>query len=140
MKDTRLNNIEVWYLNAWGGLHVLTGLIFSVIFILGAVVLKDYTYLIYLFLSFGLVFFGIVRLRKPYLICSDFKITVIGLFGKATRQYIWTDKKELQIKGNRFYLNNQKLKFNNWFTNQNQYQNMIRFYSGSDLLGDELQG
>lgn len=140
MKESPQKTIAVWYLSAWGAFHILTGIIFSVIFVLGAVVLKDFTFLAYLFLSFGLIFLGIIRLKKPYLICSDFKITVIGMFGQAIHQYTWTDKKELQIRGNRFYLNNQKLKFNNWFTNQNQYQNMIRFYSGSELLSDELQG
>jgi hypothetical protein len=131
--------LEVWYYRAWGTLHVLLGILFSVVFILGAFIPDNLSSLAYLILSFGIVYMGIVRLRKPYLICYDKKISVTGMFGGTAHEYTWEDEKDLVIAGNRLFLKKKKLRFNYWFTNQNQYQNMIRFYSGSASLSDELQ-
>jgi hypothetical protein len=131
--------LQVWYYRAWGALHVLLGILFSVVFIVGALLLDDLSHLMYLILSFGISYMGFVRIRKPYLICYDKKICVTGMFGALAYEYIWEDEKDLVIKGNRLYLKNKKLKFNYWFTNQNQYQNMIRFYKKSASLSDELQ-
>ncbi len=141
MATTELNNtrLEVWYYRSWGALHIVLGILFSIVFIVGALLLDDLSHLVYLILSFGIVFMGFVRIRKPYLVCFDKKICVTGMFGTTAYEYFWEDEKDLSIKGGRLYLKNKKLKFNYWFTNQNQYQNMIRFYKRSASLSDELQ-
>lgn len=141
MSTNKANNaiLEVWYYRAWGALHVLLGILFSIIFIIGAVILNNPSHLAYLILSCGIIYMGFVRIRRPYLICSDKKICVTGLFGSIAHEYVWNDEKDLVVKRNRLYLKNEKLKFNYWFTNQNQYQNMIRFYTKSASLSDELQ-
>lgn len=131
--------IEVWYYRSWGAMHILLGILCSIIFVMGALILHNQSHLTYLLLSFGIIYMGYVRIRKPYLRCFDKKITVTGLLGNTSYEYIWEYDKDLVIKGNRLYLNNKKLKFNYWFTNQNQYQNMIRFYTKSKSLIDELQ-
>ena len=79
--------MEVWYLRAWGTFHIVTGIIFSVIFILGALVVKDYSFLAYLILSGGLIFTGYQRLTKPYIILFKNRIEVRGLFGEITKKY-----------------------------------------------------
>ncbi len=131
--------IEVWYYRSWGAMHMLLGILFSIIFVMGALILDNLLHLAYLLLSFGMIYMGVVRIRKPYLTCFDKKISVTGPFGNISYEYVWDDEKDLVIKGNRLYLKNKKLKFNIWFTNQNQYQNMIPFYKKSASLSDELQ-
>lgn len=141
MSDTNSHTaiLEVWYYRSWGAMHILLGILFSVIFVIGALILDNLFHLAYLILSFGIIYMGYVRIRKPYLICYDKKICVTGMFGAISHDYAWEDEKDLVIKGNRLYLKSKKLKFNYWFTNQNQYQNMIRFYKKSASLSDELQ-
>jgi len=131
--------MEVWYLRAWGTFHVITGIIFSIIFILGAVVIKDYSFLAYLFLSGGLIFIGFQRLTKPYIIVFNRHIEVRGLFGEIAKKYEWEDKKELSIKSGRIYLGSKKMQFNKWFTNQHQYEKLLRYCSNTASTADELQ-
>lgn len=141
MQNTNMNApiLEVWYYRSWGAMHILLGILFSIVFVMGAFILDNLSYLAYLLLSFGIIYMGFVRIRKPYLTCADKKISVTGPLGNTSYEYAWEDEKDLIIKGNRLYLKNKKLKFNYWFTNQNQYQNMIRFYKRSASLSDELQ-
>ncbi|MBK8927725.1 MAG: hypothetical protein IPM74_17935 [Crocinitomicaceae bacterium] len=131
--------IEVWYMKAFATFHILTGVLFSVIFILGALILKDFFYFLYLILSIGIVVMGINRLRKPYICCFKNEITVTGLFGEISKTYKWEQKNEICISGNRVFVQGKKLKFNSWFTNVHQYQKMLRYLSGENMPADELQ-
>lgn len=131
--------MEVWYLRVWGTFHIVTGIIFSVIFILGALVVKDYSFLAYLILSGGLIFTGYQRLSKPYLILYKNSIEVRGLFGEISKKYEWTNKKELSAISGRIYLRRSKMHFNNWFTNKHQYEKLLRYCSDTTSLADELQ-
>ncbi|MBI3136531.1 MAG: hypothetical protein HYZ14_17785 [Bacteroidetes bacterium] len=130
---------EVWYLRIWGTFHVVVGAVFSVIFMLGAVVLNDYSFLLYLLFSGLLLYMGLVRLRKPYLVYSPNKIEVRGTYGEIYKTYTWEKADEVSVKDNRIFLNGKKLRFNAWFTNKHQYNRMIRFFSGEILVADELQ-
>lgn len=131
--------VAVFYTHSWGAFHILIGIIFSTVFILGALILNDLFYLVHLLFSGGLIFMGTVRLQKPYLVCAHQNIQVTGHFGQKAYNYSWANDRDLKIKGNRLYLKDKKLKFNSWFTNQDQYKNMIRFYAKSESLSDELQ-
>ena len=131
--------MEVWYLRAWGAFHVVTGIIFSVIFILGAVVVKDYSFLAYLILSGGLIFTGYQRLSKPYLILYKNNLEVRGLFGEISKKDEWTTMNELTVRSGRIYLRKSKMHFNSWFTNKYQYEKLLRYCSDKTSLADELQ-
>lgn len=132
-------NGEVWYLRTWGTFHLVVGIIFSVIFILGAIVINDYTFLLYLILSAGLIYMGINRLKKPYIEYSAQHITVRGVFGEIAKNYIIQKSDIIHVKNNSVFLNSKKMKFNHWFTNPHQYAKMIRLFSVENFPADELQ-
>ena len=131
--------IEVWYIKAFASFHILIGTLFSAIFILGALILKDYFYFLYLILSLGIIVMGINRLQKPYIRCYKNEIYVTGLFGEISKSYTWDRKNEISVSKNRVFIQGEKLKFNSWFTNTHQYQKMLRYLSGENMPADELQ-
>lgn len=131
---------EVWYQRIWGTLHIALGCVFSAIFILGALVLEDLSTLLYLVLSGLLIYKGVVRLRKPYLIYTRTKIVVYGAFGELFRTYEWEHPDDLMVRAARFYLRGKKLQFNAWFTNRHQYKHMLDYFSEDSSAGDELVG
>lgn len=136
-KETYAN--EVWYLKSWGAFHVVTGLIFSVIFALGAVMLDEITYFLYLIPSAGIVYMGWVKLRHPYISYTKNQLIVRGTFGDIYKKYIFSDNDRLLTQNNRILLNGEKLKFNRWFTNQHQYKAMLAYFSGDLSPASELQ-
>lgn len=131
--------LEVWYKKNWGRFHIAIGILFSIIFLLGAFALKDYYYLTYLILSAGIIYMGYVRLKKPYLICTKDEICVTGIFGELARKYHYQKFKEITINENRFFKDGQKLKFNAWFTNEHHWENLKRLFKEEPLLVSELQ-
>lgn len=131
--------LEVWYKKNWGRFHIAVGILFSIIFVLGALALKDYSYMTYLLLSAGIIYIGYVRLKKPYLICTKDEIRVTGVFGEIVRKYHYQNFKEITIKENRFFKEGKKLKFNAWFTNEHQWENLKRHFNEEPLLVSELQ-
>ena len=137
--STETADYTVWYNRIWGILRVAMGSLISLIFISGAFILNDYSLLLYLFFSLMIVYLGIVRLRKPYLIYNHTSIQVIGVYGEKYKSYNWSEKDHVEIRNKRIFVNGKKLSFNAWFTNRRQYEHMLRFFSGESLPADELQ-
>ncbi|MBK8927562.1 MAG: hypothetical protein IPM74_17090 [Crocinitomicaceae bacterium] len=130
--------IEVWYMKAFATFHILTGVLVSVIFILGALILKDYFYFLYLILSIGIVVMGINRLRKPYICCFKNEITVTGLFGEISKTYKWEQKNEICITGIAF-LCKEKTEIQQLVYQCAPVPKMLRYLSGENMPADELQ-
>jgi len=136
-QKTRVN--EVWYLRIWGTFHLVVGFVFSLVFIVGALFLKDYSLFLYLLFSGLLIYMGLIRLRKPYLTYNTNKILMYGMFGEISKTYTWNTANDLVVKDKRIFLTGKKLPFNAWFTNRHQYERMLEFFSGEKALEDELQ-
>lgn len=138
--QNNLNNSthEVWYVSAWGLFHVITGIVFSLIFLIGALLLEDLKLLAYIICSAGLVYMGFVRLKKPYIRYSASKIELTGTFGEQLRSYEIKPGDETVVKHNRIYLNGSLLRFNNWFVKKAQYNKMLRFYNPDAASKDDV--
>lgn len=139
---------ELWYHRTWGTLHITLGILFGLIFVIGAVVLRDPFLAVYFLAAPGLIVMGWMRLKKPYVVfterfpgSNDVKgeIRVNGLFGGVQQTYTYREPSEIVAKNNRLYQNGRKLRFNSWFINRHQWKKMYRYY-GEDLSpADELQ-
>lgn len=129
---------EVWYLRIWGTFHLVVGSVFSLVFIVGAAFVEDYSFLLYLLFSGLLIYMGLVRLRKPYLVYSANQIRVRGTYGENYKIYTWNKPEEIEVKNGRVFLNGNKLRFNSWFTNRHQYNRMLAFFNGKFVLENEL--
>jgi hypothetical protein len=138
MTQTKLT-CEVWYLRIWGTFHVVMGAVFSTIFTVGAAFLEDYSLLLYLLFSGSLIYMGLVRLRKPYLVYSETEIQVRGMYGEIYKTYTWKKSEEIEVKDKRIFLHGKKLRFNAWFTNRHQYKRMLLFFSGEKDFENELK-
>ena len=138
-------HLELWYQRIWGTVNIALGIIFSVIFILGAVVLNDPSLLFYLILTGGNIYFGWVRIKQPCVICDEAvqgsagAIRVYGIFGQLLVTYTYSHRSEIMVKENRLYQNGKKLKFNSWFTNLHQWEKIKRYYTDGLLPADDLQ-
>jgi len=130
--------IKIYYKQIWGSLYLILGIIFSVLFILGFLVLHDFYILTYLILSIGLIVMGFFRLKTPYLICNKNEILVFGLIGNVLYRYSFLNDTEISINKNRFYLNGKKMKFNVWFTNKHHWKQLYQRFSNEVKIEDEL--
>lgn len=129
----------VWYYKSWCRIHLILGLIFSFIFILGALALNNYIYLLYLLLSFNLIFMGYQRLKWPYIEYSQTRILVRGNWGYQSKKYNLGNNDRITYHKNRLYLNDQKLKLNHWFTNLHDWKRFINFFIPKHDDFNELQ-
>lgn len=129
--------VTVSYQRQYPALFLLAGIFCSVVFLVGAFFLEDYSILFYLILSSGLIYIGWWRFNHPYLKCYHNRIEVSGLFGENFKVYSFT-KKDLVLRGKRIWLKNEKLKFNHWFVRRDDYKKMIDFYFGGDI-SEELK-
>lgn len=132
------NSGQVYFKYAYGTIPIVIGILTAIIFSMGAIILNQPSYWLYLLLSVGLFFMGLNRIKKPYLVYSENEIMVNGIFGRPLYNYQITARKNLKVVNNNFYLNEVKLKFNNWFVNQSQYNLMIKFFTGDGVIEQHL--
>lgn len=130
---------EIWFKRTWCTVHIVLGILFSIIFVLGAISLKEYSYFFYLILSGGLIYFGWNRLRKPYVTYTENSIFVYGFLGDIIYRYQFVHRSEIIVKEKKFFLKSTKLKINSWFVNSAQWENMIRYFSNEISKAEELQ-
>lgn len=130
---------EVWFQRTWCTVHIVLGVLFSIIFVLGALSLKEYTYFFYLLLSGGLIYFGWNRLRKPYVSYTENSIFIHGFLGDIIYRYQFEHRSDILVKDKKFFLKGAKLKMNAWFVNKAQWENMMRYFSNKNSKAEELQ-
>lgn len=141
--------LELYYHRTWGIINISLGIIFSLIFIIGAIFLNDNSFFYYLILTGGNIILGIIRLKKPYVLCSEIRnendeitsgeIKVLNSFGQVQYRYEYKSTSEITVVGNRLCQNGTKLKFNSWFINKHQWNKIIRYYTDGKLPADDLQ-
>lgn len=141
--------LELYYHRTWGIINISLGIIFSVIFIVGALFLNDHSFFYYLILTGGNIILGMIRLKKPYVVCTEIRnddetiskgeIKVFNSFGIVQYTYTYSSPKEITVVKNRLCQNGTKLKFNSWFTNKHQWNKIISYYKEGKLPADDLQ-
>ena len=141
--------LELYYHRTWGIINISFGIIFSVIFIVGALYLNDNSFFYYLILTGGNIILGMIRLKKPYVVCTEIRnddetisageIKVFNSFGMVQYSYTYKSPTEITVVKNRLCQNGTKLKFNSWFTNKHQWDKIIRYYTDGKLPADDLQ-
>lgn len=129
---------HVYYLYAYCSIPILIGVITSIIFSIGAIVLDEPTYWCYLILSVGLIIMGYMRLKKPYIVYSKNAIHVNGIFGIPFIKYEIQNKSQLKFSRNRLYYQGEKLKFNAWFVNRHQYKAMLNYFINDPDFANQL--
>jgi hypothetical protein len=129
----------LWYVRLWPVIYMATGILVSLIFGFGALILEDYINLLYMLLGAVLNVMGYNRLTKPYLEYSENFIRVRGGFGGILYTYSISKEDHVVVKNKRVFLNDEKLRFNHWFTRPHEYDKLLRFFSGSQMPADELQ-
>ena len=129
---------EIRYLKIWGRLYIILSLIFCCIFILGSAVLEDYTILLNLILCAFMLMIGRAMLNKPYAIYNQTEIIQYSYTGKVRKHYVIAKGDQLELRKNRFYLNNRRLRMNHWFVNKSDWERMVKYFGGASNLEDEL--
>ncbi len=124
---------KIMYQASWGKLYLILGVLFGLLFILGALILKDYTVLFNLIASLVVIYFGYGMLKKPYLIYSTSEIIVYSTFGTVRHTYPILESDNLIFDNERVYLNGKKLKINSWMLEKKEWRRFHQFYD--DQLG-----
>jgi hypothetical protein len=137
--------LELWYHRIWGNLNIAVSILFSLIFILGALILNDLKFLLYLVFTAVNGYIGYMRLTVPYAVCTEEtlgkngEIKVYNSYGKVQHTYRYQSRDEITVHGNRLYQGNKKLRFNSWFTKKHEWEKIVQYYSTGTLPADELQ-
>ena len=119
---------------------IVLGILFTAIFILGYFIAEIGDAIYYCLMSALLIVVGFGILSGPYATYDSISIQLYNFTGKSRKEYSFTDRSEINIKGNHFYLNGKKLKMNKWFINEEEWQRMVNFYSSdADSLFTELK-
>ena len=132
---------RVRYHPIWAVLYIFFGILFTIIFILGYVVLQQITDLISIVFGLFLIFIGNSFRKQPYMEYGEHFITVFNFFGKPRKKYTFQSKKDVFIDKNRLYLNGKKISANDWMIRKEDWMRALAFYSkDSDALIEELKG
>lgn len=130
---------SVNYQIIWSRLYILFGVLFGLLFIFGALILKDYTIFFNLIASFIIIYIGYGMLNRPYAKYNAKELIIYGLTGHIRKQYTYASPKEITLKNDRLYLHGKRLKINKWIVDKADWKRLREFYE-SDLIGlDELK-
>lgn len=130
---------EIKYQAIWGKLYILLGVLFGLLFVFGAFLLKDYTILLNLAATFIVIYLGYSMLNRPNIKYNDKEIMVMGFMGSIRKHYRFESKSEITIRNNRLYQGGKKLRMNNWMVDKKDWNRMIAFFSDEgEVIMEEL--
>ena len=111
---------------------------FGLLFVLGGIILKDYTILFNLIAAAIVIYFGYSMLKQPYAKYSDKEIKVFGFLGSVRKHYEFKSADTIEIKDNRLYLAGRKLQISSWMVDKKDWQRLLAFYNAEEAFLDEL--
>ena len=120
-------------------IYIVLGVLFIFIFLMGAVVLKDFTNILLALSSVFLVVIGVIALRSPYANFNDNSLIIYNFMGKIRIQYTFNNKNDVKVKNNHLYFSGEKMKISKSFVNKEEWKRLINFYSEDSQLMSELQ-
>jgi hypothetical protein len=130
---------SIKYKAVYGRIYIFFGILFTVVFIAGGIILDDPINYAYAIASLFMIQIGWNVLKKPYAEFDQKTIILYSFLGKIREKYEFSSNKELKLIKNRIYLNNKKLKMNSWFLATNDWKRILAFYELADSeLDDEL--
>ena len=130
---------QLKYQSIWAFLYLFCGVLFGLLFLFSGYYLDDTAIYLNTFAAGILVYIGYNMRTKPNVSYNRTNIIVYGLFGNVRREYILDGAQEITFHNNRFYLGNEKLKFNHWFIDKKDWERMKHFYFPDNALFDELK-
>lgn len=130
---------EIKFQAIWGRAYLILGTSFALLFIIGAVVLKDYAIFLNLLAATLIIYIGNSMLKRPYAVYSETEIKVFGHVGKLRKHYQFEKKTQVSIKENSAYLNGEKLKLSAWMVDKQDWNRFITFFDSDSAFMQELQ-
>ena len=130
---------EIKFQAIWGRLYLILGILFGILFIFGAIILRDYSILLNLLAAALIIYIGNRMLLRSYALYNEHEIKVYGHVGALCKHYQFTDKKEVQIKNNSAYLKGEKLKISAWMVDKQDWKRFIDYYDKDNAFMHELQ-
>lgn len=127
------------YKSVYGRIYIFFGILFTIVFIAGAIILSDLFNLIYAVASVFMIQMGWNMLKKPYAEFDQKMIILYSFWGNIRNKYEFSSKNDLKLKNNRIWLADKKLKMNSWFLATNDWKRILKYYDlDSSELDDEL--
>lgn len=132
---------KVYYKSIYGRIYAILGVIFTLVFLLGTFVLNDLAILVYVIFSGFMIYLGIRMQKQPYAEYNKKELKLYSLWGGFRKRIEYQNPTEIQVKNNQLYYKGKKIRLNDWFVNEEQWQRMMRYYSevGENELMDELK-
>ncbi|MFT4601462.1 MAG: hypothetical protein ACI857_001642 [Arenicella sp.] len=135
------NEQQLFYRPVIGRLYIIFGILFIGIFIMGLIILQDWTNIIYALASSFLIYIGYSVLKKPYASYSEKDVVLYSFYGKTRNNHTFLTKKDLKVTENNIFLNDKKLKMNSWFLRPADWRRLQEFFDTEEnvKLLSELQ-
>lgn len=130
---------KINYQANWGKLYISLGVLFGLLFILGGLILKDFTIFLNIIAAFVVIYMGYGMLKKPSATYDVHEIIVYSVFGSVRYHYAISLTDKLRFEKDKVYLNDKKLKLNSWMIDQKDWQRFREFYDENLGLMSELQ-
>lgn len=129
---------QINYQVMWARLYLLSGILFGLLFIIGAYILNDLTVLYNLLAAVLIFSIGWGMMKYPYAIYTENEIRVNGFFGIERKYYQFETKEEVTVENHRLYINGNKLAISRWLVDKADYLRMEGFYDDEAALIEEL--
>lgn len=130
------NQFSIKHKQIWANAYIVVGLFCMFIFFAGAYFLKDFTILIYVVAAIGPIYVGFKMRKSNYALVTKNRIQVFGLLGQLKKDYKLANNEYFMEINNRIYLRRNKVrlkvKMNNWFVNQHDWDRVIELFSDND--------
>lgn len=134
MKDEQ----SLYYSPVYGRLLMALGILFCTIFALGFLIAGMGESVLYLIFTSFMIVVGYYIQRNPYALYGEDFIQMNHYNGRQRERVTFKSKSDVQIKDDRFYVDNKKLKMNKWFIREADWRRMVQFYSDSFDSDSEL--
>lgn len=130
------NQFSIKYKQVWANAYIVVGIFCMFIFLSGAYFLNDLSILIYVIAAIGPIYVGFKMRKSNYALVTKNRIQVFGLLGQLKKDYKLANKEYFMTTNNRIYLRRNKVrlkvKMNNWFVNQHDWERVIELFSDND--------
>tara|TARA_R110002096_G_C14417914_1_gene708859 strand:+ start:139 stop:570 length:432 start_codon:yes stop_codon:yes gene_type:complete len=130
------NQFSIKYKQIWANMSIVIGMFCVFIFLAGAYLLKDITILMYVLAALVPIYVGFKMRKSNYALVSKNRIQVFGLLGNIKNDYKLNKNEKFRTINNRIYLKrnkvNLKVKMNNWFVNQHDWNRVLEFFSDNE--------
>jgi hypothetical protein len=130
---------EIKFQAIWGRSYFILGVLLGLLFIMSAIILNDYSILLYILAAALIIYIGKQMLSRSYALYNEREIKLMGHIGAIIEHYQFTDKKQITIRSNAVYLNGEKLKISSWMVDKQDWKRFIDFYDTDNAYLHELQ-